>query len=343
MFKLRNSVEIENFEKPYVVAEINTSHFGKIETAKKMVEEAAKAGCDCVKFQSWSAESLYSRTYYDQNPVSKRFVKRFSFSEEQLAEIVSFCQDCGISFSSTPYAEGEVDFLMEKADAPFIKIASMELNNLPFLDYIGKTGSPIILSTGMGDMTEIEKAVETLANAGNKNVCLLHCVSIYPPDLSTLNLNNIVGLQETFPGYAVGYSDHSLGIEIPSAAVALGACVIEKHFTLDHTKIGMDNNMAIEPQQMAQMVTNCRNVQIALGGKERVLLPDEITQRANMRRSVIAAKDLKEGTKLTQKDLATKRPGNGIPPECLEKLIGRTVKKDIDGDTVLLEIDLSDE
>lgn len=341
MFKLRNSTVIENFGKPYVVGEINTSHFGNIETAKKMVTEAALAGCDCVKFQSWSAKSLYSKGFYDENPIAKRFVKRFSFSEDQLSEIVSHCKECGISFSSTPYAESEVDFLLEKANVPFVKIASMEMNNLPFLDYIGRTSAPIILSTGMCDMDEIEKAIETLAKAGNKNVCILHCVSIYPPELSTLRLNNIVGLREAFSGYAVGYSDHSLGIEMPTAAVALGACLIEKHFTLDRSKIGMDNQMAIEPDEMSQMVKNCHNVQVAMGDKKRVVHTDEIEQRTKMRRSIVTVCDLSAGSVLTREDLYTKRPGTGISPDQIDRIIGMKVVRDIEGDTVINEADLA--
>jgi sialic acid synthase SpsE len=216
----------------------------------------------------------------------------------------------------------------------------MDLNNHYFLDYIGKTGTPIVLSTGMGSIEEIHKAIKVIEKTENKNICILHCISIYPPEISTIRLNNILGLRESFPDYPIGFSDHSIGIEIPIAAVALGACIIEKHFTLDKTKIGMDNQVAIEPNEMSALVDSCHNTQIALGNKERVVLPDEVKQRQQMRRSIVAKRDLKAGTKLTENDLDVKRPGTGIPPDKLGKLIGMITSKDIENDTLIVESDL---
>lgn len=340
--KLRNSVELSNYGVPYIVAELNTSHFGNIDTAKAMIDRAKESGCDCVKFQSWSEDSLYSKTYYDENPIAKRFVKKFSFSEAELLELSLHCKAVGIAFSSTPYSKSEVDFLIEKCDAPFIKVASMELNNLPYLDFIGRSGAPIVLSTGMGEMDEVDRAVETIEKTGNTALCILHCVAIYPTETSTIRLKNILGLRERFPKYPIGFSDHSLGVEMASAAVALGACLVEKHFTLDQKKIGMDNQMATEPEEMATLVRHCHNVQIAMGGTDRIVMSAELDQRKKMRRSIIAAVDLKAGTKLTEETLDAKRPGTGLPPERLGDLIGRTLLRDVEGGALLTSEDFAE-
>lgn len=339
--KLRSSSIIGENIKPYIIAEMNTSHFGSMETAKKMIEEAKKAGCDCVKFQSWSADSLYSKSFYDENPIAKRIINKFALNDDEMTEVAKYCKEIGIDFSSTPYSNSEVDFLINDCDAAFIKIASMELNNHPFLEYIGKTGAPIILSTGMGELKEIKKAVKTIENTGNKNICILHCISIYPCETSTINLKNISGLIKEFPDYLIGYSDHSVGTEMASAAIALGACVIEKHFTLDSSRIGMDNQMASEPDEMTQMVQNCKNVQIALGSPNRTVLFDELEQRKNMRRSVIASKDLKAGSKISIADLDVKRPGTGIPPEEMKTLVGKILNRDIEANTLIKKSDIS--
>ena len=340
--RLRDSTVLSDFDRPYIVAEINTSHFGSTEMAKEMIDQAKEAGCDCVKFQSWSAETLYSKTYYDANPVANRMFKKFAFSEADLAEVADYSEKCGIAFSSTPYSPAEVDFLLEKCKAPYVKVASMDLNNCFFLDYMARSGAPIVLSTGMGELKEIHRAVETIEKAGNKNICLLHCISIYPPETSTIRLRNISGLRKEFPDYPIGFSDHSIGTEMASAAVALGACMIEKHFTLDRTKIGMDNQMASEPKEMALLVQNCHNVQIALGDTRRIVLPAELEQRKKIRRSIIAVKDLKAGTKLTVDDLDIKRPGTGLPPDKITELVGKILLRDIEGDTLITEADISE-
>ena len=340
--RLQDSTVLSDFNRPYIVAEINTSHFGNMETAKEMIDQAKKAGCDCVKFQSWSMKSLYSKSYYDENPIAKRFFNKFAFSDADLTEVAEYSKKSGIAFSSTPYSKVEVDFLLEKCNVPYIKVASMDLNNYPYLDYIARSGTPIVLSTGMGELEEIQKAVETIEKTGNKNICILHCISIYPPEISTIRLNNILGLRENFPDYSIGFSDHSIGTEMASAAVALGACMIEKHFTLDKTKIGMDNQMASEPEEMALLVRNCHNVQMALGDTRRIVLPAEMEQRKKMRRSIVAVKDSKAGTKLTADDLDAKRPGTGLPPDKISELVGKTLLRDIKGDTLITEADISE-
>ena len=258
--KLRNAAELSDFGKPYIVAEVNTSHFGNIDIAKKMIDSVKKAGCDCVKFQSWTEDTLYSETYYKENPIAKRFTKKFCFSENELNTLADYCFENNINFASTPYSKKEVDFLVKRTDVPYIKVASMDLVNYPYLDYIARTGVPIILSTGMSSLDEIKKAINVIELAGNTNICILHCISIYPAKPETLQLNNILMLRQEFPNYPIGFSDHSEGPEISAATIALGSCMIEKHFTLDSSKIGMDNQMASEPEEMATLVRNCHKV-----------------------------------------------------------------------------------
>jgi len=335
----RDETVIADFGTPYFVAEVNTSHNGNIDTAKRMIDSAIEAGCSCVKFQSWSTETLYSKTYYNNNPIAKRIVSKMAFNEEQLLEVANYCSDHGIAFSSTPYSKPEVDFLLEQCNAPYIKVASMDLNNYPFLNYIARTGAPIVLSTGMSEIEEVRKAMNVIKEVGNNNICLLHCISIYPPELSTIHLNNIIGLREEFPDYPIGFSDHSIGIEMATASVALGAALIEKHLTLDRTKIGMDNQMATEPEQMAELIRNCNNVHIALGGRERVVLAAEKEQILKMRRSIIATADLKAGTTLTIDMLDSKRPGTGLPPEKIYDLVGKVLVRDVEADTLITEED----
>jgi len=334
-----DGTEIGQSKAPYIVAEVNSSHNGNVDTAKRMIDAAVDCGCNCVKFQSWSTESLYSKTYYDANPISKRFVKKFSLNEDQLLDIVNYCREKGIAFSSTPYSENEVDFLV-KIRVPFIKIASMELNNPSFLRYIARTQFPIVLSTGMGDMDEIRKAVDVIHKEGNSNICLLHCISIYPAAPETINLNNIRMLRKEFPDCEVGFSDHSIGTEMASAAIALGACLIEKHLTLDKTKIGMDNQMATEPEEMKLLVNSCHNVQKAMGSYERTVSDAELEQRTNMRRSLIFTRDMKAGEVIQEADIYAKRPGTGIPPTEAPKLIGKLLARDVLADTLIAEEDL---
>lgn len=333
--KLRSGRVLSDYGRPYFVAEVNSSHNGNVEVAKQMIDAAAKAGCDCVKFQSWSAESLYSQSYYKDNPIAKRIVAKFSLSAEQLKDMAAYAREKKIDFSSTPYSCEEVDFLIDVCNAPFVKVASMDLNNLKYLRYIAKKGVPIVLSTGMSTMDEIKRAVKTIEAEGNSQICLLHCISIYPPEFDTIHLNNIVGLREVFPDYPIGFSDHSHGVEMAVAATTLGAALIEKHLTLDCKKIGMDNQMATEPEEMAQMVRCCLNTQMALGNKERVVRQAEQEQMEKMRRSVILTKDLGAGHILTIDDLDAKRPGTGIPADELDALVGKRLVKDVKADLLL--------
>ena len=323
--KLRGGKIIGTGQKPYIVAELNSSHGGKIDTAKEMINAAKECGCDCVKFQSWSPETLYSDEYYKDNPIAKRFVKKFSLTSEQLLELSLYCKEIGIDFSSTPYSNDEVDFLVDKTEAPFIKIASMEINNIPFLKYIAGKGIPIVLSTGMSTLDEIREAVKAIESTGNNQLCILHCVSVYPAPSEIINLNNLITLQEEFPDYVIGYSDHTIGYEVAAASIAMGAVLVEKHFTLDNEKMGMDNNMATEPKEMKSLVDACHNVFNALGSKERSLLNGEEEQRLKMHRSLVTTREVHPGEKLSYNDIEFKRPGDGITPEHLDEIIGKTV------------------
>ena len=333
--KLNNGVVIGNYSKPYFIAELNTSHFGNVDTAKQMIDAAKQINCDCVKFQSWSADTLYSQTYYSQNPIAKRFVNKFSLSSDQLKLLADYAQSIGIAFASTPYSREEADFLIHRCAAPFIKIASMEINNYPYLDYISRTGSAIILSTGMADQEEVTRAVQCIRDAGNENLCVLHCVSIYPAAPSTINLNNMLTLRKLYPGLPIGYSDHTIGIETPIAAVALGAAIVEKHFTLDSTKIGMDNQMAMEPAAFGAMIQSCHAAWESLGAFERVVSDAELAQRGNMRRSIVSKRAIAVGTVITSDDLDFKRPGDGFSPGQIEAVLGKTAAQDISSDEVI--------
>lgn len=333
---LRNGRKIINGGEPYIVAELNSSHNGKIDIAREMIDAAKECGCDAVKFQSWSAESLYSRDYYEQNPISKRMVSRFALRPEELLELSEYCSSVGIDFSSTPYSFEEVDFLINQCSAPFVKVASMDINNLPYLKYIAKTNVPIILSTGMATVEEIETAVDVIENAGNTELCILHCVSLYPVEAQFVNLNNMVMLKEKFPDYAVGYSDHTIGSEVACAAVGFGAALIEKHFTIDNKKIGWDNQMATEPADMKDLVARCRRVHNSLGEYERKLTLDELEQRKKMRRSIVAAADMTRGHIIEEDDLTAKRPGEGIPVNQYDKIVGRMLMQDVHKDQLIL-------
>ncbi|MBB6221761.1 N-acetylneuraminate synthase family protein [Rhizobium leguminosarum] len=333
---LRNGRLIGDYLVPYIIAELNTSHFGDVATARSMIYQAKEAGCDCVKFQSWSTESLYSAGYYRENAIAKRIVNKFSLADAKLEELAAYCREMSIDFASTPYSRHEAEFLVKRCEVPFIKIASMELNNLPYLRYLGSIGAPLVLSTGMGTLEEIIRAVEAIEETGNRQIIILHCTSVYPAPPETIRLQNILGLRSEFAAYPIGYSDHSTGIEIPAASIALGACVIEKHFTLDSSRIGMDNQMATEPGEMKAMIEACHKVHAALGGTGRILDSSERDQIPKMRRSVITARSLKAGSIIEAADLDAKRPGTGIPPTAIDTVIGKRLKVDIEVDEMIL-------
>jgi N-acetylneuraminate synthase len=305
-----------------------------------MIDMVKECGGDCVKFQSWSEDTLYSNDYYIENPIAKRFVKKFSLNENQLKELSIYARDIGIDFASTPYSKEEADFLINECKVPFIKVASMDINNYPYLRHLAKSNTAIILSTGMADFDEIVKAVKVLEESGATNVCVLHCVSIYPVEAEFVNLNNINLLKRTFASQVIGYSDHTLGVDIGIASIALGASVVEKHVTLDKTIIGMDNQMAIEQNELKLMIEGINNVYKSLGLEYRSVSNDELAQRLKMRRSLIANEDLIAGTILTESNLAAKRPGTGISVCEYDSFIGKKLAKSVKKDSLLSSDDI---
>lgn len=321
--------------KLHFIAEFNTSHFGDIGLAKEMIELVKECGANCVKFQSWTAETLYSKSYYLQNPIAKRFVKKYSLSEKQLLELARHCEKVGIDFLSTPYSIREAKFLINDCGSKVIKIASMELNNLAYLSEIAALDADIILSTGMSDLCEIKVAVESILERSNYNLCLLHCVSQYPTELENANILNVKLLKDVFTDLLVGYSDHTLGYEAALASVVLGARVIERHFTFDKTRIGMDNHMASEPPEFRELVQRCHNVMQALGSYDRIITKEDIDQRSNMRRSVVYQRDLSAGHVLKAEDLTFKRPGTGIPPTEANEIIGKLLVTSVEADVLV--------
>lgn len=319
----------------YIIAELNTSHFGDLNLAKRMIDGAKEAGADCVKFQSWSESSLYSQEFYSQNRLAQKFIEKFALKENDLLVLNQYAKSVGIDFASTPYSESEADFLTEVCKAPFIKVASMDLNNLQYLEYLSKKTTPIFLSTGMGTMDEIVLAIKVLSKHKFHEIGILHCVSLYPTNDSMLNLRNIKGIRETLPGYVVGFSDHSIGNLASVASVALGASIVEKHVTLDATKIGMDNQMAMEMKDFSNLVSQIRKVEKMLGTEMRMVSELEVSKSLEMRRSVVAAVDLKVGDVLTQEKLTLKRPGTGIPAHRISEVLGLVVKQEIRAGTLL--------
>jgi sialic acid synthase SpsE len=344
--KLTDKKEIYNFSEPYIIAEIGANHNGDIDLAKKIIDEAKKCGADAVKFQSWSPTSLVSEEEYDKNQAYndgdggkkhfgtlKEMVEKYYLKEDQHYELKKYCDSIEIDFCSSPFSEKEVD-LLEDVGVPFFKIASMDINNLRLLKHMAKYNKPIILSTGMSTLEEIRKAVEAIENEGNNQIIILHCISIYPPEYEDINLNNIKMLQEEFD-YPIGFSDHSIGTSIPLASITLGACLIEKHFTLDKNMPGWDHAISADAKELKEIVLEGKNIQRSLGGLNRVVSEDEENKKLKFRRSIVATKSLEKGHIITEKDLVGKRPGTGIPINEIDSFIGRQVVSFIEKDALI--------
>ena len=336
--------EVKDFSIPYIIAEIGANHNGDIELAIKMIDVAKSCGCDAVKFQSWTPDSVIAKEEYDRNQQYndspkkhfgslKEMVEKYYLRPEQHHELKRYCDKIGIEFCSTPFSEDEAD-LLEELGVHFYKIASMDINNPRLLKHVAGKGKPIILSTGMATLAEIENAIKTIESEGNHQIILLHCIAIYPPAYEDINLNNIAMLRQTF-GYPVGFSDHTIGISIPLASVALGSCIIEKHFTLDKNLPGWDHAVSANPEEMKMIVEESRNIVKAMGTCRRVIRQAEEEKKLKFRRSVVAGKDLEKGHILTVEDLAFKRPGTGVRPDEANYLLGRTLKQDIIRDELL--------
>ena len=329
-----------------IIAEAGINHNGDIFLAKKLIDEAKKAGVDIVKFQTWKTELLVTKSaeqaeYQEQNTGKSEtqydMLKKLELSYEDFIELKDYCDRCGITFMSTPDEEKSADFL-NKIQTMF-KIGSGELNNLPFLKKIAKFGKPIILSTGMGTIAEVEVAVMTILGEGLplESLTVLHATTDYPTAFNDVNLLAMNTIAHTFPGLKVGYSDHTLGIEVSIAAVSLGATVIEKHFTLSKLMKGPDHAASVEPHELKQLVDSIRNVETSLGTGWKIPVSNEMKNKDIVRKSVVASCNIKKGELFDLTNLAIRRPGGGIAPSLLDELIGTVSHGDFsEGELIVL-------
>lgn len=338
------SREIADFTVPYIIAEIGANHNGDMNLAMKLIDAAKDCGCDAVKFQSWTPDSLIAEEEYERNQKyddspKKHFgslremVEKYYMRPENHIELKSYCEKIGIEFCSTPFSKHEVDML-EDLNVSFYKVASMDINNIELLKNIAKKRKPILLSTGMATLSEIDSAVTIIEKEKNDQIVLLHCVAVYPPDLHDLNLNNITMLRQAF-GYPVGFSDHTIGSAVSLAAVAIGSCLIEKHFTIDKNLPGWDHEISADPEEMKTIVRETQNIVAAMGSYRRVVKSAEEEKKLMFRRSIVLSRDLKAGDKLTTDDLLFKRPGNGIRPDEIKYVVGRKLKRDLYRDDLI--------
>jgi len=327
--------------KVFIIAEAGVNHNGSLVLAKRLIDAAKNAGADAVKFQTFRAKELAvpeAATASYQRKHSKTvsqyaMLKKLELADKEFAALSAYAKRKGILFLSTPFDDQSADYL-HKLGIKLFKISSGDLNNLPFLSRIAKFGKPIILSTGMSNLPEIKEAVKTIFGAGNKKLTLLHCTSSYPARLEEVNLKAIGLLKRSF-GLPVGYSDHTKGLEVAVAATALGAVVIEKHFTLDSTMKGPDHCMSLEPDELKEMARMIRNVETALGIEAKRLQASEREIRLVARKSIVAACDIPKGAKIVVDMLTIKRPGTGISPNQLNKLIGKRARTDMKKDELL--------
>lgn len=331
----------------FIIAEAGVNHNGSLKTAKKMVDAAQNAGADAIKFQTFNAEKLVSinapqAKYQKKNSPEKdqyTMLKKLELSYSEFRELSGYCRKKGMIFLSTPFDDESAEFLSSIGMAAF-KISSGDLTNLPFIKKISGLGKPVILSTGMATLSEVRKAVRVVSSAGNNKLVLLHCTSNYPVRYDEVNLTAMLTLKREF-GFPSGYSDHTEGIEVSVAAVALGACMIEKHFTLNRKMEGPDHKASIELGELRDLVSSIRNVERAIGSGVKVPAKSEKNVMAAARKSIVAGIDINKGERVTKNMLAIKRPGNGIPPSELYKLIGRKTKRAINKDTLMSWKDLS--
>ena len=326
----------------FIIAEAGVNHNGDIQMAKRLVEAAARAGASAVKFQTFKAEHLVTpdapKAGYQKEAAGSAesqfdMLRRLELSPETHMSLRDYCSQQGILFMSTPFDEESADFL-DRLGVPVFKLPSGELTNLPFLAHVGCKGRPMIVSTGMSSLEEVSAAVRTIEEAGNRDLILLHCVSDYPANPADANLRAMYTMAETFH-VPVGYSDHTPGIEVALAAVAMGACVIEKHFTLDRNLPGPDHRASLEPGELAALVRGIRIVEAALGHGRKEPAASEASAAAVARRSIVAAHDIPAGARLTGDMLTIKRPGTGLAPAMWSHLVGRIATRDIPANTIL--------
>ena len=330
--------------KTYIIAEAGVNHNGDISIAKKMIDVAVKAGADAVKFQTFRAEQLvcqsakkadYQMETTDSTESQFEMLKKLELSYSDHVELISYCKKKNIQFLSTPF---DVDSLkmLDRLGVPLIKIPSGEITNYPLLVAAAKTKKPIILSTGMSNLEEIAEAIHVLKANGGERIVLLHCNTEYPTPMKDVNLRAMDTMRERFH-LQVGYSDHTLGIEVPIAAVALGATVIEKHFTIDKKMKGPDHKASLEADQLKAMVAAIRNIEVALGSEEKSATTSEKKNMEVARKSIVAAGDIKKGEKFSENNLTTKRPGNGISPMKWNEILGKTADRDYKKDELIRE------
>jgi N,N'-diacetyllegionaminate synthase len=332
--------------KVIIIAEAGVNHNGDFENAKKLILAAANAGADYVKFQTFKADKLVSKdaqkaeyqkaNLKDEGDTQYDMLKKLEMSEVWHYELIKYSNECGIKFLSTGFDEDSIDFL-DSLNIDLFKVPSGEITNKPYLEHIAKKGKPIVISTGMSNLQEIKEAVEVIQNfqIAKNQITILHCNTEYPTPMQDVNLLAMNTIQSEL-GVQVGYSDHTLGIEVPIAAVALGACIIEKHFTLDKNMNGPDHKASLDPLELKEMVRLIRNIEFAISGsgiKEPSV--SEIKNIEITRKSIVAKSKIMKGERFTNSNITTKRPGTGLSPMQWELVIGRTANQDFNIDDLI--------
>ena len=327
--------------KTLIIAEAGVNHNGSLEMAKKLVDAAKACGADIVKFQTAKLDSLVSKSanmadYQKKNTgveeSQKEMLSKLLLDFDSFTELAAYCKEVGIKFLSTPFDIESIRFLNDMQD--IWKVPSGEITNYPYLVEIAKTKKKVILSTGMAEMDEIKAAIDVLTGNGTDDITILHCTTEYPAPIKDVNLNVMKTLKDAF-GYPVGYSDHTQGIEVDLAAVALGAEVIEKHFTLDRDLPGPDHKASLEPDELKAMVDGIRKIEDALGTAEKKPSDVELKNRLVARKSIVAKTAIKKGDILTEENITTKRPGSGINPMKWNEVIGTAAVRDFEEDELI--------
>lgn len=325
----------------FIIAEVGSNHNRDLNQAKKLIEIAAEVEADAVKFQTYSAETMYSKKTFTPDYLEGKMeqrsvwqlIKDIELPREWQGELADYTRSHDLIFLSTPFDYQAIKEL-EELNVLAYKIASFEIVDLPFLKEIAKNKKPIILSTGMASLGEIEEAINAIRDIGDNEIALLHCAINYPPPIEDLNLRAIKTLSKAFR-VPVGFSDHTMSTYLPSVCVALGARIIEKHYTVSRSLKGPDHKFALEPDELKLMIKNIRETEIALGSPEKKLAESEKNLYKLARRSIIAAKKIPKGKVIEKSDLIIKRPGYGIPPKFIDIIIGREARKDIDEDDII--------
>ena len=330
----------------FIIAEAGVNHNGRIEIAFDLIDAASRSGADAIKFQTFKADKMASRYAEKANYQKKNtketesqlgMLKRYELDEENHKELIKYCKKLNIQFISSPFDLDSID-LLNRLSLKILKIPSGEITNLPYLKKIGTLNKELIVSTGMADLGEIEDAIDILVNSGTpiSKITVMHCNTEYPTPYSDVNLNAMLTIKAAFSGIKVGYSDHTLGIEIALAAVALGASVIEKHFTMDRKMKGPDHKASLEPDELKAMVKAIRNIEMAMGSGIKKPSESEKINIPIARKSIVAACNIKRGDQFTLENITVKRPGTGISPMQYEKLLGKRASKDFYPDELIL-------